>query len=126
MFYYKRIKKLEDRINQLELKLIDNAGVDKSSDKKYLVKGAYSLIKDKKIIYFCDIYEKLFKVIEEREARMGEKVTIVKGFATQLFQEKLTSTYVVGGRNIPMIMCLGVDSGRIYHFAVKALIDLDY
>ncbi len=47
--------------------------------------------------------------------------TLVDGFVMQSVQEKLGGLYI-GGKSIPMVMVIGNATGRVYYFALKALL----
>ncbi len=51
-----------------------------------------------------------------------EPTTLIDGFVNQPIQNELSGAFVVGGPAIPMIMLLGNNSGRIYYFALKAIL----
>jgi hypothetical protein len=59
-----------------------------------------------------------------RKGNLGilEPVTLIDGFVNQPIQTELSGAFVVGGPAIPMIMLLGNNSGRIYFFALKAIL----
>ena len=84
--------------------------------------------KDVKKIYFADVRKEILKSIEspDRETFIGETVILVDGFALSVYQKKLTLSITLDGYGIPMIMCVGKKSGRIYYFALKALINIDF
>lgn len=66
------------------------------------------------------------KIIDALKAKgnlgITEPVTLVDGFVNQPIQNELSGSFVLGGPAIPMIMLLGNNSGRIYHFALKAIL----
>ena len=53
---------------------------------------------------------------------INESVSIVDGFANQPFQKELSGSFKIGGNTIPMVMLVGNKTGRVYYFALKALL----
>lgn len=49
-------------------------------------------------------------------------VTLIDGFINQPIQKELTGNFVLGGPSIPMICVVGNNTGRLYFFALKALL----
>jgi len=80
--------------------------------------------KQDKIINFEEIRPRILAELDKRFESMGisESVSLVDGFVSQPFTMELSSTYVIGGPIIPMIMLVGEDSGRIYFFALRAIL----
>lgn len=79
-------------------------------------------------IKFEDIKPKLLKAFEKRGASLdiNEGVTLVNGFISQPIMKEVKGAFVIGGPTIPMIAVVGNNSGRIYFFALKALLpDID-
>lgn len=60
---------------------------------------------------------------QNSEAFRGETqgFTLVDGFVVQTIQEQ-ASGVVIGGKSVPMVMVVGNATGRVYYFALKALI----
>ena len=60
---------------------------------------------------------------QKKEAFMGETngFTLIDGFVVQTIQEQ-ASGVVIGGKSVPMIMVVGNATGRVYYFALKALL----
>ncbi|MEK6850221.1 MAG: hypothetical protein AABX85_01455 [Nanoarchaeota archaeon] len=77
-------------------------------------------------IKFSEIKEKLLQAlnskITQNKLHIDEKVTIVDGFVNQPLSMELSGAFILGGPAIPMIMLIGNDSGRIYYFALKAIL----
>lgn len=78
------------------------------------------------ITKFADKKQDILKELEKRLADSGisEDVTLIDGFVNQPVYMELTDSLVLGGPTIPMIMLLGKKSGRIYLFALKAILKL--
>lgn len=78
-----------------------------------------------KVINFSDIRHELIAQLQIRALAIGisEPVTLIDGFVNQPFSMELSGSFVIGGPTIPMIMLLGNNSGRIYFFALKALLN---
>lgn len=79
-----------------------------------------------KIIKFSEIKAELVNALNEKlkanKLQLTEKVTIVDGFVNQPLSMELSGSFVIGGPAIPMIMLIGDESGRIYYFALKAIL----
>ncbi len=79
-----------------------------------------------KVIKFSDIKPTVVKALEEKirnnKLHISESVTIVDGFVNQTLSTELSGSFVIGGPAVPMIMLIGDDSGRVYYFALKALL----
>jgi len=56
-------------------------------------------------------------------AFMGENqgFTLVDGFVMQTLQDN-PAGFVIGGKSVPMVMVVGNATGRVYYFALKALV----
>lgn len=75
------------------------------------------------IIKFEDYKQEIIKALGERgNLGITEPVTIVDGFINQPIQKELSGSFVVGGPAIPMVMLVGNTTGRIYLFALKAIL----
>lgn len=75
-----------------------------------------------KIIKFEDYKQRIIDALNKRNLGIAEKVTIIDGFINQPIMMEFTGDFVVGGPALPMIMLVGNDSGRVYFFALKAII----
>lgn len=79
-----------------------------------------------KIIKFSEIKEQLVQALNlklsQNKLHVNEKVTIVDGFVNQPMSMELSGSFVIGGPAVPMIMLVGDESGRIYYFALKAIL----
>lgn len=79
-----------------------------------------------KIIKFSEIKANLVNALNEKlksnKLHLPEKVTIIDGFVNQPLSMELSGSFVIGGPAIPMIMLIGDESGRIYYFALKAIL----
>ena len=53
---------------------------------------------------------------------ISEPITLVDGFVNQSIQKELSGGLIIGGPTIPMIMLVGSQTGRIYYFALKAIL----
>jgi hypothetical protein len=74
-------------------------------------------------IKFSDYKQKIIDALNSRSSQLGihEPITLIDGFINQPLQNELTGGFVIGGPAIPMIAVVG-NSGRIYYFALKALL----
>lgn len=79
---------------------------------------------EKKTLKFSDYKDQIIKVLQEKQTSLGihEPVTLVDGFINQPIQKELSGGFVIGGPAIPMIAVVGNNSGRMYFFALKALL----
>lgn len=79
-----------------------------------------------KIIKFSEIKTDLVNALNEKlkseKLHISEKVTIIDGFVNQPLSMELSGSFVIGGPAVPMIMLVGDESGRIYYFALKAIL----
>ncbi len=79
-----------------------------------------------KIVRFSDIKTELVDALNEKlksnKLHLSEKVTIIDGFVNQPLSTELSGSFVIGGPAVPMIMLVGDESGRIYYFALKAIL----
>ena len=69
------------------------------------------------------ITDALNKKFSNQGAFPGESsgFTLVDGFVMQTLQEQAQG-FVIGGKSVPMIMVVGNSTGRVYYFALKALL----
>lgn len=79
---------------------------------------------EQKIVKFEEIKEKVIAELENRPNGIGisEPVSLLDGFVNQPFGMALSNSIIIGGPTIPMIMLLGKNTGRIYFFALKAIL----
>ena len=77
-----------------------------------------------KSLKFSDYREKILEALKEKGPSLGiqESVTLIDGFINQPIYKELTGAFVIGGPTIPMVAVVGNKSGRIYFFALKALL----
>ena len=79
-----------------------------------------------KVIIFSEIKTELVNALNEKlksnKLHITEKVTIIDGFVNQPLSTELSGSFVIGGPAVPMIMLVGDESGRIYYFALKAIL----
>ena len=48
--------------------------------------------------------------------------TLVEGFIMQPLNKEISGSIIIGGTTIPLVAIVGNTSGRMYYFALKALI----
>lgn len=77
---------------------------------------------------FNSLKKQITEALNDRFSKQGalfsgetSGFTLVDGFVMQSIQDKLGGIYI-GGKSIPMVMVVGNSSGRIYYFALKALL----
>jgi len=79
-----------------------------------------------KKIKFIEIKPKLIEALNDKlktnQLHLQEKVNIIDGFVNQPLSMELSGAFVIGGPAVPMIMLVGAESGRIYYFALKAIL----
>jgi hypothetical protein len=73
-------------------------------------------------IAFVDIKHKILPILEQKTKTIGESVSLIDGFASSPFSTELSDSVLLGGPTIPMVMLVGNDSGRLYFFALKAIL----
>jgi hypothetical protein len=77
-------------------------------------------------IKFSDIKDKLQVALQEKLKNTPisheNGFALVEGFMTLPLQEEISNNVVIGGPNIPIIAIVGNTSGRIYTFALKAIL----
>ncbi|ADG25270.1 TPA: hypothetical protein JBI72_01310 [Legionella pneumophila] len=75
-------------------------------------------------IKFTDYREKIIQELNNKKVFLGinEPVSLIDGFINQPIQQELSGNIVIGGPTIPMVAVVGNNSGRIYYFALKALL----
>ncbi|HTJ49048.1 MAG TPA: hypothetical protein VL443_06295 [Cyclobacteriaceae bacterium] len=72
---------------------------------------------------FDDVKPQIVRALK-KNAWIEEPWELIDGFVIRKFDQEWTIEPMFGGPNIPTIMVLG-ESGRIYYFALKAIIPLD-
>jgi hypothetical protein len=79
-----------------------------------------------KTIKFSEKKEEILNALNEKITSgkwyINEKVTIIDGFVNQPMSMELSGSFIIGGPSVPMIMLVGTESGRIYYFALKAIL----
>ena len=75
-------------------------------------------------IKFSEYKQRIIDALNSRSPQLGinEPITLVDGFINQPLQIEFTGGLVIGGPAIPMVAVVGNNSGRIYYFALKALL----
>lgn len=74
---------------------------------------------------FQDLKPKIAEALNKRgkeKLKIEEDITLIDGFVWQPIQDHLKGV-VLGGRAIPMVVAVGDDSGRLYFFALKQLLE---
>lgn len=75
---------------------------------------------------FDDVKEKILAKLNELDMQkklgLTEKVSLVEGIINQPLNTKVTGNVVVGGPVVPTIALVGVETGRLYFFALRALL----
>lgn len=76
------------------------------------------------ILMFTDeIKQKIIANLKVRDLGIGEDVTLISGFINQPINRKLSNDLVVGGPTLPMVILVGNMTGRVYLFALKAILN---
>lgn len=79
----------------------------------------------KKEISFESIQEQLLKAIGNLPSKTQEELTLVEGFVyLNLFDkiDLIAEEFSNIKRYVPMVMCVGKETGLVYYFPVKVLI----
>lgn len=73
---------------------------------------------------FADVKEDILAALENlpEESGITEKVGLVDGFINNPLSRELTDSLIIGGPTVPMVLLVGEKTGRIYLFALKALL----
>jgi hypothetical protein len=79
--------------------------------------------KERKNIKFEDIKPDVLSALRQKAKALGEPVSLVDGFVSSPFSTELSDSVILGGPTVPMVMLVGDESGRLYFFALKALLD---
>lgn len=80
-------------------------------------------------IQFKDVKTKIINSIENRankirEWGIKEPLSLIDGFVQLQLANKLDEKFYDSGKCVPVIQLLGEETGQIYYFALKALIDI--
>lgn len=78
-------------------------------------------------IVFADVKERLVELLKSMAsegilADIKEDLILVDGFENGPLLEELVDDTIAGGVRIPRVILVGGKSGRIYQFALKALL----
>lgn len=74
-------------------------------------------------IIFEDYKQRITDALKQKgNLGIQEPVTLIDGFVNQPIQKEISGSFMIGGPAIPMIMLLGNNSGRVYFFALKAIL----
>ena len=75
-------------------------------------------------IKFSEYKSQIIKSLNDKKIDLNitEPATLVDGFFNQPIQNEISGSFIIGGPTIPMIMVVGKKSGRIYYFALKAIL----
>ena len=79
---------------------------------------------ENKSLKFSDYKNQIIKALDDKKNFLGiqEPVSLIDAFINQPIYKEFTGAFVIGGPTIPMIAVVGNNSGRIYFFALKALL----
>lgn len=79
---------------------------------------------EQKVIKFEEIKDQILFELDKRagKIKIPEPVTLLEGFVNEPFGKELSKSFIIGGPTIPMIMLIGNDSGQVYFFALKAIL----
>lgn len=74
-------------------------------------------------IIFEEYKQRIIDALKQKgNLGIQEPVTLVDGFVNQPIQKEISGSLMIGGPAIPMIMLLGNNTGRVYFFALKAIL----
>jgi len=79
---------------------------------------------ENKPLKFSEYKEQIVNALNVKGGALGiqEPVSLIDGFINQPIYNEFTGAFVIGGPAIPMVAVVGNNSGRIYFFALKALL----
>lgn len=79
-----------------------------------------------KVVKFSEYKSEITKTIHEKlqlsPIPNENGFTLIEGFIMQPLSNEISGSFVLGGPTIPLVAVVGNTSGRIYYFALKALI----
>lgn len=71
---------------------------------------------------FEELESRIIEALQARHRIPGvNEQLIVVGLSSIPIQDDLKSVNI-GGRNVPVVVVIGQESGRVYHFALKAVL----
>lgn len=78
-------------------------------------------------VKFSDIKDDLQKALQERLKNTSmpderEGFALIEGFMTLPLQGEISGGMIIGGPSIPMVGIVGKTSGRVYTYALKAIL----
>ena len=74
-------------------------------------------------IQFEGIKEQIVEALKKKgNLGITEPVTLIDGFFNHPFHKEISNSMVIGGPAIPMVMLLGNNTGRVYFFALRAIL----
>ena len=78
----------------------------------------------KKHLAFEDVKEEIEAALKDhaKKADIKEDLILIDGFVNEPLRAELTSALIIGGPRVPMVMLVGEETGRVYFFALKALL----
>lgn len=76
-------------------------------------------------VNFFDVKDSILDALRKRWDLLGidEKVAIIDGFFNPAYSDILTDQIILGGPTVPMVVLVGTETGRVYLFAYKALME---
>ncbi len=75
-----------------------------------------------KIIQFDEVKDRIKEALQKKSLKTGESLTLLDGFVSEFVRKELSSSILVGGPIVPMVMLIGNETGQVYLFALKALL----
>jgi hypothetical protein len=81
-------------------------------------------LKKKKNLAFADVEDEIRAALKDhlKKADIKEELILINGFFNESVSRELTNDLVVGGPKLPIVVLVGEESGRVYLFALKALL----
>jgi len=73
-------------------------------------------------IEFKKYKNKILKALKKRDLNIDEPCSLIEGFFNPLIHDELSFGLVICGPSVIMIYLVGNKSGRLYPFALKALL----
>jgi hypothetical protein len=84
-------------------------------------------VEDQKPTKFSDLEPRILAALQQKGNTLGltEEPMDIVGMTSIMMQDDL-GTYQIGGKSIPAVVVVGHNTGRVYQFAIKALLpDVD-
>lgn len=71
---------------------------------------------------FERLRQEILEGLEALTIDIPEELTLIDGFFRQQYSQDLETYFLYGGSVVPTIMLVGNETGRVYFFALKAIL----